>query len=705
MGNITTIEGLEHLNTSEVKLMDQMFNGLENITSLNLSHFDTKNVISMNEMFKECRSLTSLDLSNFDTSNVLDLGTMFQGCSSLTSVNLKGFNTAKVRKTSNMFSGCASLTSLDLSSFNTANVTKMNYMFSGCNKLEYILIGDGWNTDNVSKSDGMFSYCSSLVGQYGNWVIAVTDKTFANAGEDGYMRSTLPVETTKKGYACYDGAGTLTFRYDEKMPAQNAWVATDTRSNCPWGDINSQVTKVVIEPSFANARPNSCAGWFAMSRLASMEGLQYLNTSNVRSMSGMFWNCTLTSIDLSNFNTSKVQDMDRMFYGSKFNTLNLDNFSAASLYKADCMCGACKATYISMANFNTEKVTNMSLMFHLCTNLKRLNLAGLNTKNVTNMWRMFENCSAVEYILIGPDWQTDAVTNSYGMFGWCTSLTGQDGTTVGDIDDKTFAHAGAGGYLREADMKMYAAYDGAGTLRFCYDKNMPAENAWEVDDTQEVPAWQQLSTEITSVVIAPSFAQARPRSCIRWFCNMPNLPHISGLRYLNTSWMTSMMFMFTGCSSLTELDLTHFETGNVTDMSLMFKGCSSLRELDLSSFDTWFVTTTSGMFWDCGNLESIYIGDRWNLWRVTTYASGDMFTGCTSLVGEDGTTVGDKTDKRYAHANEHGYMKKKKATGVKTVVKDKCASGSWYDMYGRRLAEKPSTPGVYINNGHKYTIK
>ena len=44
--------------------------------------------------------------------------------------------------------------------------------------------------------------------------------------------------------------------------------------------------------------------------------------------------------------------------------------------------------------------------------------------------------------------------------------------------------------------------------------------------------------------------------------------------------------MFSGCSSLKELNLNHFNTNNVINMSCMFSGCSSLKELNLNNFKT-----------------------------------------------------------------------------------------------------------------------
>ena len=64
------IEGLEYLNTSEVKDMSRMFAACEALTSLDLKNFNTQNVTDMSSMFASCSRLTSLDLKNFNTQNV-----------------------------------------------------------------------------------------------------------------------------------------------------------------------------------------------------------------------------------------------------------------------------------------------------------------------------------------------------------------------------------------------------------------------------------------------------------------------------------------------------------------------------------------------------------------------------------------------------------------------------------------------------------
>ena len=160
-GALKQIEGLENLNTSEVKDMGEMFSYCSGLTSLDLSHFNTQNVTDMSGMFYGCWGLPSLDLKNFNTQNVISMRSMFNGCSGLNSLDLSHFNTQNVKSMNEMFSFCSGLTSLDLSHFNPQNVTDMYRMFYRCSGLTSLDLSN-FNTQSVTKMGGMFSGCSGL---------------------------------------------------------------------------------------------------------------------------------------------------------------------------------------------------------------------------------------------------------------------------------------------------------------------------------------------------------------------------------------------------------------------------------------------------------------------------------------------------------------------------------------------------------------
>ena len=87
----------------------------------------------------------------------------------------------------------------------------------------------------------------------------------------------------------------------------------------------------------------------------------------------------------------------------------------------------------------------------------------------------------------------------------------------------------------------------------------------------------------------------------------------------------------------------------VNDMEYMFSGCTSLTSLDISGWDTGNVWYMTGMFANCTGLTSIYVGAGWSTGRVGFEWSEGMFTDCTALVGGKGTAYDDNfTDKTYA---------------------------------------------------------
>ena len=75
--------------------MVSMFNGCENLISLDLSSFNTTNVNDMGWMFSNCTSLISLDLSSIKTNNVNEICRIFDGCSSIKKENVKNNNSNK----------------------------------------------------------------------------------------------------------------------------------------------------------------------------------------------------------------------------------------------------------------------------------------------------------------------------------------------------------------------------------------------------------------------------------------------------------------------------------------------------------------------------------------------------------------------------------------------------------------------------------
>jgi len=100
----------------------------------------------------------------------------------------------------------------------------------------------------------------------------------------------------------------------------------------------------------------------------------------------------------------------------------------------------------------------------------------------------------------------------------------------------------------------------------------------------------------------------------------------------NTSNAESMNNMFQACSSLVSLDLSNFITSNVGSMDYMFQGCSFLVSLNISSFNTSNVGSMNYMFQACTSLVSLNLS---SFITSKVYYMSSMFYGCSSLVSLD----------------------------------------------------------------------
>ncbi len=639
------------------------------------------------------QSITGIEYLN--TSEVTNMGWMFGNCTELTSLDLSHFNTSKVTEMGAMFYCCSSLTSLDLSSFNTSKVTRMPGMFNRCTNLRTVYVSHSWSTTAVTYSANMFSDCTSLVGGQGTTYNSSnpTDKTYAHI--DGGPSNPGYFTRGTEAYACYTSSNTtLTFYYDTQRSSRTGTTYDlNTGSTYPaWktDGTNVSVTRVVFDPSFADARPTTTYGWFyKMVNLQSITGMSYLNTSEVTDMRLMFMFCTkLTSLEVGSFNTANVVAMGDMFrYCYGLTSLDLSNFNTSKVTSMNYMFSSCYGlTSLDLSNFNTSKVTDMSGMFDYCISLTSLDLSSFNTANVVAMGDMFWNNSNLRTVYVGSNWSTAAVTNSDDMFYNCTSLVGGQGTTynASNPKDKTYAHIDGGtsnpGYFTEKGPESYACYTPSNTtLTFYYDSQRSSRpgTTYDLNTGSNDPDWITDGTKdyVTKVVFDPSFADARPMTTYYWFYSMVNLQTITGMNYLNTSEVTRMVSMFCDCANLTSLDVSHFNTSHVTSMRDMFFGCSRLTSLDLSNFNTAKVEDMSYMFYDCrrltsldlssfntsqvidmgrmfygcSNLRTIYVGNGWTTEALLN--STDMFKNCTSLVGGQGTTynASNPTNKTYAH--------------------------------------------------------
>ena len=457
---------------------------------------------------------------------------------------------------------------------NTKKVTDMSLMFFNCSSLTSLDVTH-FNTANVTNMQNMFSNCSSLTS------LDVTHFNTANVTDMQYM---------------FSNCSSLTSLDVTHFNTANVTNMQNMFSNC--------------------------------SSLTSLDVTNF-NTANVTDMRLMFYSCSsLTSLDVTNFNTANVTDMRLMFYScSSLTSLDVTNFNTANVTDMSSMFEGCSALLsLDVTNFNTANVTKMRYMFSNCVALTSLYLTNFNTEKVTNMESMFSGCKALTTIYASSKFVTPQVTKSSGMFNYCEKLKGEEEWTNDKATDKTYAKI-EGGYFSGGIPRVKYA-DGT-LIFFLASKETLGENEYELNKGMESPAWLANKDVITKVVFDPTFANARPTTCKDWFKGCMKLTNIEGIKYLNTSQVTDMQFMFYTCLRLQTPDFSGFDTQKVTNMYSMFDSCYSFESLDISNFNTSEVTNMSYMFSNCHALTSLDLS-HFNTAKVFDMSS--MFNHCSELL-------------------------------------------------------------------------
>ena len=205
--NLTTIEGIEYLNTAKVTNMNYMFDNCESLKSLDLTKFNTENVTSMKFMFEACTTLTSLDVSNFNTAKVTDINYMFSNCSALTTIYASD-------------------------NFVTDQVTYGNYMFNGCEKLKDY---DGSKTDH-NYANYRTGYFSKLVGKNGDEKIGASGETLTAAS--------LALDDDKD-FVAYEPFSAKAASYSREMKEGTTWATLCLPFEVSLADKNFRAFKLL----------------------------------------------------------------------------------------------------------------------------------------------------------------------------------------------------------------------------------------------------------------------------------------------------------------------------------------------------------------------------------------------------------------------------------------------------------------------------
>ncbi len=623
--------------TGKVTLMASMFAYCESLEILNLgNYFDTSKVTNMQYMFYNCDSLKTLTLgNNFNTSNVTDMSSMFDGCKVLTSINTQNFNTSKVTDFEAMFSNCLALTDLDVSNFDTSSAKNMALMFDGCESLTFL---------DLSMFD-----TSALDGTEGSYMWSDNAKCI---NLEGMFNGCAKLETLILGEKfsrldcryMFSGATSLK-RIISKNTISNGQLiplSTDTYL----GDYANAIFYVLtptIEASYeANATYMSELGADRIQPMITMLGksplsialsAEYIDPGVTIAGYGMN---EMTLLNNAGITLTTNLPIDTSTIGTKSveYTLNWKTSSGSTV------------TYTKTRTVNVKELPTLMPKDFVDTDgyvASECYVLGAKRAGKTGY-----KAECIENVIF-----TDIAPSSYKV-KWDLSYTDGDN----DIISYLVASSMSGDvqlydqYI-VADTDIYAPKDSMG-LFIGYTNTKSIKNIEKLNtskaetmrsmfghctslttldlstfDTTKVESMHAMFYQCLSLesLNVSSFNTAKVTN-MRSMFNACTALNTLNIDNFDTSKVTNMRYMFYKCGELTQLDVSGFNTANVTDMYYMFNGCEKLPEIDVSNFDTSKVTTMEAMFKSCKNVTKLDVSG-FNTNFVTEMSN--MFCGCEKL--------------------------------------------------------------------------
>lgn len=332
---------------------------------------------------------------------------------------------------------------------------------------------------------------------------------------------------------------------------------------------DSNITELIKMPSLG-----SCTDMQAMffgCSITSLDASDW-NTSNVTNMEGVFMNCSgLTSLNISGWNTSKVKGMASLFRNVGLTSLDLSHFNTSAVTSIfSCFASSSKLKSLNLSNWDLTNAKLYSSMFTRCSGLTSITLNNVNDVTRTKIESALADAGLSSQVTVYPS--TGGTEPDTG--GTETPDTGGTETPdTGVTTDDTLSFEFTGSSL---------TYKMNGTTTY-------------------TASTSPYSTTLSSMGLL-SFKDA---SDMFYGCSgLTKVTHIP-----DTSKVTDMGGMFDSCKSLTSLDLSNVTTSAVTNMKSMFYNCSGLTTLDVSKFNTNKVDTFDSMFYGCSSLTSLTISN------------------------------------------------------------------------------------------------
>jgi surface protein len=161
-----------------------------------------------------------------------------------------------------------------------------------------------------------------------------------------------------------------------------------------------------------------------------------------------------------------------------------------------------------------------------------------------------------------------------------------------------------------------------------------------------------------------------------------------------------------GCTNLTTLDVSGWDTSSVTAFNNFAVSCSNLTTLDVSGWDTSSVTNFNGFVFACSNLTTLDVSG-WDTSSVTNF--GAFASGCTNLTtvtvtGGTGNPFADSPCTNYINAFANTNLTQSSIDDILVAIESAGTSSGTFNQSGGSAPSATGEAAIDALRGRGWTI-
>ena len=384
---------------------------------------------SANGVFKNLKNITSINgLDKLDTSQVTSMQQMFASCPKLIELDLSSFSTDKVTNYTGLFVNDTNLTSINLSNFTIADDAKMLIMFRFCSNLKKLVLGSGFKIPEIKgKPD-------SFLPDLGTWVNMGVDEGSPAKGTNKWSSADLMTKyqgsTDHDTYVCFANlGGAVTVHYQDEdgkqLVDQNGKQIPDEKL---FGNISDPVSvDTSKEIAGYKFKENKNSDITAFTSDPQDITLVYSKSKTDNTWEGVpftFNNGVLSLGEKDKTYTINNSDNKDISISQNVNGITVDDITEIDINAPIAILGSAQRLFCKLSNLvsikglknlNTSQVTDMTKMFFGCTKIVSLDLSSFDTTNVTSFNTMFASDPSLTSVDLSSFTVADDAT-TMGMF-------------------------------------------------------------------------------------------------------------------------------------------------------------------------------------------------------------------------------------------------------------------------------------------------